>query len=113
MRRHAKREYLAEDLEQIRRFFPGATIIKALTTPFDLHDQKTKMRGERCALRRKTPSRPLDRCPVLSADCHPVHPVVIPADARYQLNEQSQGNIGAFNSYLLTLAPGGTPWTIR
>lgn len=47
MSHHTQREYLAEDLEQIRRFFPGATVVKALTTPFDLtrpprgHKQKT------------------------------------------------------------------------
>lgn len=36
MSHHTQREYLAEDLEQIRRFFPGATIIKTLETPFDI-----------------------------------------------------------------------------
>lgn len=31
-----QREYLSEDIEQIRRYFPGATIIEVLSTPFDI-----------------------------------------------------------------------------
>lgn len=33
---NAQHEYLYEDIEQIRRFFPGAEFVEALETPFDL-----------------------------------------------------------------------------
>lgn len=31
-----QREYLYEDIEQIRRYFPGAELAETLETPFDL-----------------------------------------------------------------------------
>lgn len=30
-------EWLTEDVEQIRRYFPGATFIETFDTPFDIH----------------------------------------------------------------------------
>ena len=40
-----QREWLVEDLDQIRRHFPGATIVEAFSIPFDFQP-KTKTRAQ-------------------------------------------------------------------
>lgn len=47
MSRQVQREYLAEDIEQIRRFFPGATIIEPIETPFDIDTGATTAQPKR------------------------------------------------------------------
>ena len=53
-RQPTQREWLTEDIRQIRRFFPGATLINTLDTPFDIRvPQRTRRQhshSERAAL---------------------------------------------------------------
>lgn len=58
LRKKTARYHLEEDLEQIRRFFPGAEPV-TLHTPFDIHDRPT-----RCDLTTELPyakSRPANQ----------------------------------------------------
>lgn len=71
MRRHAQREYLAEDIEQIRRFFPGATVIKALKTPFDLTHIQRNQKPRRTAQTTMTPTGGEKQVGIGGATCHP------------------------------------------
>ena len=53
---HTEREWLTEDLEQIRRFFPGATITEVIDTPFYIETgvMSQETRGRAVPLRGKS-----------------------------------------------------------
>lgn len=94
-----QREWLVEDLAQIRRYFPGATLIEPLDTPFDIEigEEAMPFRGENDG----TTSRAEDTGSALKRLCHS-------HEAGDPVKNPSQSNTTpTFDSYLMVLSSGG------
>lgn len=125
---HTQREWLVEDLDQIRRYFPGAKFIKPLDTPFDIEtrDMSQETRGGGMPLCGKkdwilaqagndggAPKNPRHSHSVLqctgslSHHSHPRSESRAGSGGNPVKNLSQSDTTPTLDSYLMALAPGG------